>query len=378
MIARFAGTLFAVALLAAGPPPQPVEIPFLLPLTGNVAFLGNTIEQTLKAIEKETNAKGGIDHRPLKFTYYDDQASPVIALQVLATIPKTTPVVFDAGPLATCRVTSAAMKDGPVLYCLSPLFDPPQGSYAFSGSVSLYDMFSAEFQYFRKKHWNRVAVVETTDASGQFTGDVIKRILHEPQNADATLVAEEHYAIGDLSVAAQVANVLAAKPQVILLGANGNAAAAVLHALHDAGNTVPVATSTANMTLQQMETYHDFMPPAPSLMIAAPRWAVPSAVRSGPVKDAVNRFRRTLGDAGIPVDGGTSAAYDPATIVIDALRYLGPAATAKQLRDYLSTLQWPGSIGYYDFRLKPQNGLTSRDTIIVCWDKDRKTWIAAP
>jgi len=378
MIARLVCALFAFMLIAAAPAQSPVEIPFLLPLTGNIAFLGNTIEQTLQAIEKTTNASGGIDHRPVKFVYYDDQASPVIALQVLATIPKTTPVVFDAGPLATCRVTSAAMKDGPVLYCLSPLFDPPQGSYAFSGSVSLYDMFDAEFQYFRKREWSRVALIETTDASGQFTSDVINRILHEPENKHATLVAEEHYGIGDLSVAAQVANVLAAKPQVIVLGANGNAAAAVLHALHDAGSTVPVATSTANMTLQQMESYHDFMPPAPSLLIAAPRWAVPSAVRPGPVKGAVDRFLRTLGDAGIKVDGGTSAAYDPALIIIDALRHLGPAATAKQLRDYLSALQWPGSIGYYDFREKPQNGLTSKDTVIVCWDNDRKKWVAAP
>jgi branched-chain amino acid transport system substrate-binding protein len=270
------------------------------------------------------------------------------------------------------------MKDGPVLYCLSPLFDPPQGSFAFSGSVSLYDVFDSEFGYFRKKGWNRVALVETTDASGQFTSDVIKRILREPENKSASLVAEEHYGIGDLSVAAQIANILAAKPQVILLGANGNAAAAVLHALHDAGSTVPVATSTANMTLQQMDAYHDFMPPAPSLLIAAPRWAVPSAVRPGPVKDAVNRFLQTLSAAGIKVDGGTSAAYDPAMIVIDALRHLGPTATAKQLRDYLSTLQWPGSIGYYDFREKPQNGLTSKDTIVVCWDAGRKKWIAAP
>jgi branched-chain amino acid transport system substrate-binding protein len=377
MIARIACAVFALALLGAAPLP-PVEIPVLLPLTGNIAFLGNTGEHTLEAVEKVANANGGIDHRPLKFVFYDDQGSPVIALQVLATVPKTAPVVLDSGPLATCRVTSTALKDGPVLYCLSPLFDPPQGGYAFSGSVSLYDMFDAEFRYFEKKGWKRIALVETTDASGQFTSQVIQRILHQPENKEATLVAEEHFGIGDLSAAAQVVNVLAARPQVILLGANGNAAATVLHALHDAGSSVPVATSSANMTLEQMNAYHDFMPPAPSLLIAAPRWAVPSAVRPGPVKDAVDRFFRTLNGAGIKVDGGTSAAYDPALIVIGALRRFGPSMTAKQLRDYLSTLQWPGSIGYYDFRQTPQRGLTIKDTIMVCWDNDRKKWVAAP
>jgi branched-chain amino acid transport system substrate-binding protein len=377
MIARMACALFALALFAAAPAP-PIEIPVLLPLTGNIAFLGNTGEHTLEAVEKATNESGGIDHRPLKFVFYDDQGSPVIALQVLSTVPKTSPVVFDSGPLATCRVTSTALKDGPVLYCLSPLFDPPQGSYAFSGSVSLYDMFDADFHYFQKRGWKRIALLETTDASGQFTSQVIQRILHQPENRDATLVAEEHFGIGDMSAAAQVANVLAAKPQVILLGANGNAAATVLHALHDAGSAVPVATSTANMTLEQMNGYHDFMPPAPSLLIAAPRWAVPSAVRPGPVKDAVNQMFRTLSAAGIKVDGGTSAAYDPALIVIGALRHFGPNMTAQQLRDYLATLQWPGSIGYYDFREAPQRGLTSKDTIMVCWDNDRRKWIAAP
>jgi branched-chain amino acid transport system substrate-binding protein len=377
MIARIACAVFAFTLIGAAPA-QPVEIPILLPLTGNIAFLGSTGKRTFEAIEKATNASGGIDHRPVKFVFYDDQGSPVIALQLLATIPKTAPVIFDSGPLATCRVTSTALKDGPVLYCLSPLFDPPQGGNAFSGSVSLHDMFDAELQYFQKKGWKRAALVETTDASGQFTSQIIQRLLHEPKNKEVTLVAEEHFGIGDLSAAAQVANVLAAKPQVILLGANGNAAATVLHALHDAGSSVPVATSTANMTLEQMNGYHDFMPPEPALLIAAPRWAVPSSVRPGPVKDAINQFFRTLSSAGIKVDGGTSAVYDPALIVIGAYRHFGPSMTGQQFRDYLSMLQWPGSIGYYDFREAPQRGLTIKDTIMVCWDNDRKKWIAAP
>jgi branched-chain amino acid transport system substrate-binding protein len=355
-----------------------VDLPVLLPLTGNIAFIGMTVQRTLQAVERATNADGGIHGHPVRFVFYDDQASPVTALQLIASIPKDAPAVFDAGPLATCRVTSGALRAGPVLYCLSPLFDPPRGSFAFSGSVSLADMFEAEFRYFKRKGWTRIALVETTDASGQFTSSVIARLVHDPSNGGITLVAEEHFGIGDLSVAAQIANVLAAKPQVIILGANGNAAGTVLHGLHDAGSTVPVATSTANMTLQQMDAYRDVMPPAPALLIAAPRWAVPSAVRPGPVKDEVARFFRVLGAAGIAPDGATASAYDPAMIVIGALRHLGPAATATQLRDDLASYNGPGAVGYYDFREAPQRGLTSKDTVMVCWDVAHHRWIAAP
>jgi len=355
-----------------------VDLPVLLPLTGNIAFIGMTVQHTLQAVERATNAGGGIQGHPVRFVFFDDQASPVTALQLIASIPNDAPAVFDAGPLATCRVTSGALRAGPVLYCLSPLFDPPHGSYAFSGSVSLADMFAAEFRYFKRKGWNRIAVVETTDASGQFTSSVIARLVHEPANSGITLVAEEHFGIGDLSVAAQIANVLAAKPQVIILGANGNAAGTVLHGLHDAGSTVPVATSTANMTLQQMDAYRDVMPPKPALLIAAPRWAVPSAVRPGPVKEAVEHFFRVLGDAGIAPDGATASAYDPAMLVIGALQRLGPTATAAQLRDDLASFYGPGAVGYYDFRQTPQRGLTSSDTAMVCWDVDHHRWIAAP
>jgi branched-chain amino acid transport system substrate-binding protein len=387
--ARVACALFAllVALLPLGRPVSAapasttlpaVDLPVLLPLTGNIAFIGMTVQRTLQAVERATNAEGGIQGHPVHFTFYDDQASPVTALQLVASIPKDAPAVFDAGPLATCRVTSGALRTGPVLYCLSPLFDPPHGSYAFSGSVALADLFAAEFQYFKRKGWDRIALVETTDASGQFTSSVINRLVHDPANNGLTLVAEEHFGIGDLSVAAQIANVLAAKPQVIILGANGNAAGTVLHGLHDAGNTVPVATSTANMTLQQMDAYRDVMPPAPALLIAAPRWAVPSAVRPGPVKDAVERFFHVLRDAGIAPDGATASAYDPAMLVIGALQRLGPAATATQVRDDLSSFNGPGSVGYYDFRETPQRGLTSKDTVMVCWDVAHHRWIAAP
>jgi hypothetical protein len=65
-------------------------------------------------------------------------------------------------------------------------------------------------------------------------------------------------------------------------------------------------------------------------------------------------------------------------LVIGALQRLGPSATATQLRDDLASFNGPGSVGYYDFRETPQRGLTSKDTMMICWDVAHHRWIAAP
>ena len=52
---------------------DPYEINVILPLTGNIAFVGTTQQQSLKALEAYVNRTGGINGRPLSFVISDDQ-----------------------------------------------------------------------------------------------------------------------------------------------------------------------------------------------------------------------------------------------------------------------------------------------------------------
>jgi branched-chain amino acid transport system substrate-binding protein len=68
-------------------------------------------------------------------------------------------------------------------------------------------------------------------------------------------------------------------------------------------------------------------------------------------------------------------AWDPALIVVDALRKLGPNATAAQLQGYIEKLSaFPGISGSYDFRDGNQRGLSQKDLVIMRWDDSAKTW----
>ena len=76
-------------------------------------------------------------------------------------------------------------------------------------------------------------------------------------------------------------------------------------------------------------------------------------------------------DAGMAQDFQTGMAWDPAMIVIDALRKVGPNATADQLHDYIENLHgYIGITGTYDFRDGSQRGIGVDSTMIMRWDPD--------
>lgn len=65
---------------------------------------------------------------------------------------------------------------------------------------------------------------------------------------------------------------------------------------------------------------------------------------------------------GVRPDIGANQAWDAAYIVIDALRKVGPDATAAQLRG------WNGINGSYDFAAHPQRGVGGEWIVLQRWD----------
>src|SRR5882757_9084728 len=90
----------ALAVPAAARATEPYEINTILSLTGNIAFVGSTQMQALKALEAQVNASGGIQGRPLTFVFADDQSSAQTAVQLAHDlIAKNVPVILgSSGP----------------------------------------------------------------------------------------------------------------------------------------------------------------------------------------------------------------------------------------------------------------------------------------
>jgi branched-chain amino acid transport system substrate-binding protein len=377
---RPAALVIALALVVvpaasmAAPSGAPYEINVILPLTGGGAFLGQREAQALQIQEAVANGRGGLQGRPVHFVIQDDQTSPQVGVQLAnQVIAKGVPVIVGSALVAICRAMAPLMKDGPVMYCLSPGIHPDEGSYVFTASVSTRDLAQAIIRFFRARGWTHVAVLTSTDATGQDAEDSIVAAVALPQNQDVQIVAREHFNPQDVSVAAQITRIAASQPQALIAWSTGAPIGTVFKAIAQSGLSVPVATTNGNQTYAQMQQYASFLPP--ELYIPTSMWPAYQTLPPGRVKQAQKAFYDAYQATNTKPDLGASIAWDPAQLVIDALRRLGPEATAVQIRDYIAHLRGIAGInGIYDFTTSPQRGLGLDDAIVTRWNPSTQTW----
>jgi branched-chain amino acid transport system substrate-binding protein len=376
---RFATAALALALCAAFATARAADnydINVILPQTGGASFLGKAEMHALELVQKTVNASGGIHGKQLQFKFYDDQSSPQTAVQMANQVLATKPSVM-IGPaiVAMCNAVAPLVKDGPVMYCMSPGIHPPAGSYVFTSSVSTHDLENALIRYFRMKGWTRIALITSTDASGQDAERGVDEVLKLPENKDVKLVERVHFNPTDVSVAAQIERVKAAKPQAFIAWSTGAPIATVFKGIVQAGLDVPVATTDGNMTYAQMKQYAAFLPkqlyfPSAAWAAHGPGIEVPAAVQK-----AQDEFYAAYKAEGAAPDAAANHGWGPAMVVIDALRKLPENATAAQVREYLAKqTSYAGINGVYDFEKVPQRGLSVQNAIVTRWDAAQQRW----
>ncbi len=242
---------------------EPYKINVILPLTGQASFLGKEEQVSLQIAEKYVNRTGGIRGRPVEFVFFDDTSSPQVAVQLVRQVSAEKPaLVLGSSLVSVCSAMAPLMSNGPVEYCFSPGIHPAAGSYVFSASVSTHDLQKALFRYFREKGWKRIAIMTSSDATGQDAERGIDETLSQPEYKDAglTLVERAHFNTTDVSVAAQIETVKAANPDAFVAWSTGTPIATIFKGILQAGLDVPTATTDGNMTFAQMTNYAEFLP----------------------------------------------------------------------------------------------------------------------
>ena len=112
-----------------------------------------------------------------------------------------------------------------------------------------------------------------------------------------------------MSVAAQIENVKAAKPQAFIAWSTGAPIATIFKGIVQAGLDVPTATTDGNMTYAQMKNYADFLPK--QLYIASAQWAAYGQPGINPaVEKAQESFYGEYKAAGLKPDLPASIAWN--------------------------------------------------------------------
>jgi branched-chain amino acid transport system substrate-binding protein len=272
-----AAMIVAAALALGGRPAQAqnsFDIQVIMPLTGGGSFLGQGEQQSLQLAEKVANAAGGIGGKQIHFVFHDDQTSPQTAVQLTTQVLANHPsVLLGSSIVAMCSAMGPLVQaSGPVQYCFSPGIHPDKGSYVFTSSVSTLDLAQAVIRYFRLKGWTKIALMFSTDASGQDAERGLKSVIDLPENKDVSIVTIAHFNPQDVNVSAQIEQVKAASPQAFIAWSTGGPIATIFRAMLQAGLDVPTATTDGNMTRAQMKQYEAFLPK--QLYFPAAEWVV--------------------------------------------------------------------------------------------------------
>jgi branched-chain amino acid transport system substrate-binding protein len=376
-IALTAALLFSTA--AAAPAPQdPFVIPVVVSLTGSLASLGGEEAQTIGIVEKQINKDGGINGRPVHFDIHDDATNPQVAVQLTNQIMAThAQLILGTTITASCGAMAPIVKNGPVLYCMSPALTPEIGGYMFSAGVSGADISKVMVRNFRLRGWNRIAIITTTDASGQDGLKSFDAAVALPENRSIKVVEREQYAVADLSVAAQVARIAQSKPDAIFAWASGTGFGTFLASAAQGGiENIPIATSTGNMTYAAMNHYAT-LPNVKDVYNVGFRYFAREQLRPGPLRAEIDRFRRAMAAAGVKPDSAQGYAWDAARIIVAAYRHLGTNATAAQLQSYIFGIRgFVGIDGVYNFSGEDQQrGINDNAGIVTRWDPVKGQWI---
>ena len=350
---------------------QPVEVPVVLPLTGNSAFLGQGERDALRIVEGVINAGGPTVH----FSFFDDQSSPQTAVQLASQIKgQQAPVVLGSAIVAMCNAMAPMLKGGPVMYCFSPGIHPADGSGVFTAFISTHDMARVLVRYYRGRGFTRLAMITSTDASGQDGRAGFEEAFKLPENAGLSLVSSVQFNPTDVSVSAQVQQMKAANPQAVIAWTSGAPFGTVLKGIVQGGLDVPVATTDANMTYAQMAQYASFLPGEALFMSS--EW--PPHTGAVTLDPRVVVAQRAMFDAytaaNAKPDNAVAHAWDTALLVADAFR--AGATTAEAVRSHIAGIRdWAGINGIYDFTKVPQRGLNETDAVVTRWQPAESRWM---
>lgn len=376
-----AAVLAAASLVMSGVSARaadPYVINVILPLTGRLAFVGQTDQQSLNALATYVNKSGGIRNRPVSFVFGDDQSDAKVALQLAqGLIAKNVPIIMGpSSPDGCAAIAPVIAQNGPLLYCLANAGHPQVGGYEFLTLFPYEPQFVVTFKYFRDRGFHKLGYIVANDAGGQDAEKALLYAANLPENKSVQIVAHEYFTPGDLSAAAQLVRIKNAKPDALVIWATGTAAGTIFSGAQELAMDLPTVTSPGNLNATFFRQYSSKLPA--NVFFATVPYYAGEAVTDAKTRAAVAALTNALAPLGAKPDTIEISAWDPGMIVVDALRKIGTDATASQLRAYISTLHnWTGVNGAYDFHTEPQRGLGNKNIVMVRYETKTNLFLPA-
>lgn len=340
--------------------------------TGGASQLGVGELRGAQLAAEYVNSKGGVNGHKIQIESADDQSKPDQALQQTRNlIGKKVTALVGPSVVANCNAVAPFVKDnGPVEYCLSPGI--AASGFVWSASAKTDAMAAETMKYWKSKGITRIAIINTTDASGTDGG---RAAAEAAQKAGVTVTAQVTYEPAAVSATAQLQQAMASNPQALVVWSTGTPVGVALKGIQQLGIELPVMTTNGNLAGAFLERIADYTPK--TLLIPATRdfwWdTLPKSDAAYDLEKQYHAaYQKKYNEA---PDFGPGVAYDAVLVLSEALKH-AKSTSAADIRKAMESIDGlRGVVGTYHMSADDHRGLTVDDVAMVQAENGKFTYV---
>lgn len=336
---------------------KPYVIGAIFSVTGDNAPLGVPERDTVLMLEKQVNAAGGVNGRPVKVEVYDDAGKPEQAVQACQRLLANKDVVAIIGPTLTGpSLAIAGMCDSakmPLISCAASIkIVQPIKGYVFKTAQTDSLAVARLIDYLKKNKIKNIAFINDSNAFGASGREQWTMLSGK---AGIKTVAMESFGTSDTDMTSQLTKVRSAKPQAVVCWGTNPGPAIVAKNMRTLGMKQPLLMShgIANLDFIRLAqgSSNGVIFPGGKVIVAS---MIPT---SDPQKKQLQKYVAEYKKAyNKPANSFGGYAADSFTLVTRALDKVG--ANRPKIRENIEqTKKFVGISGVFSFSSKEHNGL---------------------
>ena len=337
---------------------EPYKVGAVFAITGPAAWLGEPERNTVKMIQEQVNAQGGINGHPLEIIIEDtvgEEAKAVMAVQKLINRDSVLAIVGPTRSGTTMAVIPIVEKaQVPLVSCAAAeAIVNPVRKWVFKTPQKDSDAAIRIYEKMKEMNISKVAIITATEGFGM---EGRKQLTLLAPKYGITIVADETYGPKDTDMTAQLTKIKGTDAQAIVNWSIVPGQATIIKNRKQLGMTIPLFQSHGFGNIKYAKAAGDA---ADGVLFPAGRLLVVDSLPADhPQRALLEKYKKDYEEkfkTDVSTFGGH--AYDALTLVIAALRAVGPDRA--KIRDYIeNTKNFVGTGGIFNYSAEDHTGLT--------------------
>jgi branched-chain amino acid transport system substrate-binding protein len=353
---------------------EPYKVGAVFAITGGASFLGEPERNTVKMMEEEINAAGGIKGNPLELIVYDTEGDPtktVNAVNKLINMDKVAAIIGPTRSGSTMAVVPIVEEAKiPLVSCAAAeaiVTDPDTGKeryWTFKTPQKDSHAVIRIYEHMKSKGISKVALITGTTGFGDQGRKQLKKYAAE---MGFSIVADETYAPADTDMTAQLTKIKETDAQAVINWSIVDGQSIVPKNMLQLNMTIPLYQSHGFGNVKYIEKAGNEA--AEGIICPVGRLLVAEQLPDDhPQKDLLVKYKTAYEEKYneyVSTFGGH--AYDSLQLVVKALEEVGSevkeegvnVALRPKIRDAIEkTTNFAGTGGIFNFSPDDHNGLT--------------------